>query len=435
MTGAGAFMAMLDTSVANLALLPLQENFRTSLGDVQWVVTGYLIALAVSMPMTGWLCRQFGHGRVWQMSMTGFVAASALCALSETSLMLSLARGLQGLAAGIMVPSGQAVLASVSERRQLGRLMGTVGFAVALGPALGPGVGGVLIETVSWRGLFWMNVPIGAVAIVAGRYLVPAGDGKPSSRLDAKGLLLCAVGFPLVLFGLAEISTANINWQALVSVFLGGAFLNWALQHFRHVDAPLINLALFSRPGFAGAAATAGLTGAAMYSGLLLFPIYLQVELNFGDIKTGGMLLVMGLGAAIALPFAGYLTDRYGPAAVSGSGAVLLLLGTLPFGVWPIWAATPIAALLCLRGIGLALAQMPAMTAAFTVVQETETGDAATLVNVVQRVGGALGATAMVLVIELGGTTQNGALAFPLLTLLAAGPVLTSFWLRPAGRM
>ncbi|MEC9404855.1 MAG: MFS transporter, partial [Pseudomonadota bacterium] len=147
-------MAMLDTSVANLALLPLQENFRTSLGDVQWVVTGYLIALAVSMPMTGWLCRRFGHDRVWQMSMTGFVAASALCALSETSLMLSLARGLQGLAAGIMVPSGQAVLASVSERRQLGRLMGTVGFAVALGPALGPGVGGVLTETVSWRGLF-----------------------------------------------------------------------------------------------------------------------------------------------------------------------------------------------------------------------------------------------------------------------------------------
>ncbi|MEP4371942.1 MAG: MFS transporter, partial [Alloalcanivorax venustensis] len=137
--GAGAFMAMLDSTVANLALESIRADLASPLATVQWVVTGYLIALAVSLPAAAWLGSRFGYGRVWGWSLAGFVGGSVLCALAPEPGTLIAARFLQGLAAGIMVPAGQAVIGATAERNQLGRLMGTLGLVIALGPALGPG--------------------------------------------------------------------------------------------------------------------------------------------------------------------------------------------------------------------------------------------------------------------------------------------------------
>lgn len=418
-TGSGAFMAMADSTVANLALETIRIDLGASLASVQWVATGYLIALAVSLPLTGWLGRRFGQSRLWILTTLIFIVASILCALSSELWQLVVARCLQGLAAGLMVPVGQALLSALADRRQLGRLMGTVGFAVALGPALGPGFGGMLIDALSWRWLFWINIPVGVLALIAARTMLPPDEASRESPLDGRGLVVMGFGLPLLLYGAAEIGASGLSSTALVAFALGMVLTAIFIRHARKSTEPLIDMRLLGRPGFTMAVVTAGLTGAAMYGGLLFFPLYSQDALQQTPTEAGLMLLVMGLGSALALPFAGALTDQRGPALICLAGSALLVIGTAPFLALPLLPVVGLAILLLLRGIGLALAQMPAMTAAYGAVEKNETGDAATLVNIGQRLGGALGAITVVIILEQGPPGDGAGFQWALVVLLA----------------
>ena len=431
-TGSGAFMAMLDSTVANLAIDTISREFDAPLADVQWIATSYLIALALSLPLTAWLARRFGSSRLWVAAILVFVAASVLCGISRGLTTLIVARCLQGLAAGLMVPVGQSVLSEAADRQQLGRLMGTVGFAVALGPALGPGLGGVLIDHLSWRWLFWINAPVGIAAAVAAKHVLPPGEASCANRLDITGLLLVGLGLPLVLYGGAEIGASGVTASSIFSLTLGIALTFAFIIHARRSIAPLIDILLFRRAGFAAAVLTASLTGAAMYGGLLLIPLFLQDGLNQSPTDAGLMLFVMGLGSAVILPIAGNLTDRFGALAVCLVGSILLLLSTAAL-LWPSMLALALIPLLFARGGGLALAQMPAMTASYAAVVKNETSDAATIINIAQRLGGALGAISTVIVLEQAANTDHR-LAYgwglSLLVLFAAGSIVTSTLLK-----
>ena len=330
-SGAGAFMAMLDATVANLALEAIRADLAAKLALVQWVATGYLVALAVSLPAAAWLGSRYGYGRLWAVSLAGFVVASALCALAPGPLTLIGARLLQGLAGGLMVPAGQAVIGSTAGPRQLGRLMGTLGLVVALGPAVGPAVGGLLLEVASWRWLFWVNVPIGVAALIAARGLVPAGSRDAGRVLDGIGLALLGIGLPLLLYGATEIGASGVTAITVLAVVVGALLATGFVLGALRTSAPLVDLRLLRRKTFAAATATAGLTGANMYGGLLLLPLYLQLAAGRDTAETGLWLLAMGLGSAVALPLAGTLTDRYGAGSVTLAGAGLLAVTTVPF--------------------------------------------------------------------------------------------------------
>ncbi|MBN1240798.1 MAG: DHA2 family efflux MFS transporter permease subunit [Gammaproteobacteria bacterium] len=394
-TGAGAFMAMLDSTVANLALESVRADFGATLPLVQWIVSAYLIALAVSLPAAGWLGSRYGYGRVFAAALAGFVATSALCGVAPGPLTLIASRVAQGLAAGLMVPAGQAVLGSTAAPNQLGRLMGTLGLVVALGPAIGPVIGGFVLEIASWRWLFWINVPVGAAALVAARNVLPRGTPNAARALDVAGLALLAIGLPLLLFGAAEIGSDGASIAPLLAVGIGGALIAGFVSRSRGLRHPLIDLRLLRGRIFGAATVTTGLTGANMYGGLLLLPLYLQLAADRSLGETGAMLLAMGLGSAAVLPAAGALTDRYGAGRVALVGAALLIATLLPFLAATAPSTAALAALLAARGAGLALAQMPAMTAAYASAGAERMGDAATLVNIVQRVGSALGAVAL----------------------------------------
>ena len=401
------------------------------------MTTGYLIALAVSLPLTGWLGRRIGDGRVWKASILAFVLASIVCVLAQSVTHLIVARCLQGLAAGLMVPAGQAVLASTAERRQLGRLMGVVGFAIALGPALGPAFGGVLIDTGSWRWLFLINGPVGVAALIGAARLVPPGNRSKEARIDARGLMLIGFGLPLLLYGAAEIGSSTIGMLSLAILVLGTVLTCAFVVHAIRTPDPLIDVALLARSGFAAPVVTAGLTGAAMYGGLLLLPIYLQRSLGQTSTEAGLMLMVMGLGSACLLPAAGALTDRHGPRAVSLTGCGLLVLATIPFLVSAAIARPAIILVLVTRGAGLALAQMPAITAAYNQVDETRTADAATLINIAQRLGCALGAIAMAAVIEQFGVFASARayqFAFGALAAMSFGALLAATRIKARGQ-
>lgn len=428
-------MAMLDSTVANLALESIRADFSATLPLVQWVVTGYLIALAVSLPLVAWLGGRFGQGRLWAAGLAGFVLASALCALAPGPLWLIGARVLQGLAGGLMVPAGQAVIGASVERRQFGRIMGTLGLVVALGPAIGPAIGGLLLDVASWRWLFWINVPIGIAALAFGYGRVPGGARDAGRAFDAAGFLLLGSGLPLVLYGAGEIAAGVLRASGLGALSCGVLLIAVFARRTLRRAAPLIELRLLRRPAFAAAAATAGLTGANMYGGLLLVPLYLQNVAALGAADTGFLLLAMGLGSALVLPLAGALTDRLGAGAVCLAGAGLLLVATLPFAgpdVLPAWLLAP---LLVLRGIGMALGQMPAMTAAYAAARADEMGDAASLVNIVQRIGGAGGAVLVVAVLAQAGAGAAGhRFAFLALAVLSCATLVTGLALRRAAR-
>jgi EmrB/QacA subfamily drug resistance transporter len=422
-TGAGAFMAMLDSTVANLALETLRGDFASTLPAVQWVTTGYLIALAVSLPAAGWLGIRHGPGRIWAASLAAFVGASTICAVAPSVPALLGGRVLQGLAAGLMVPTGQAVIAAAAGPAQLGRLFGVLGLAVALGPALGPAAGGLLLEVASWRWLFIINVPIGIAALIAARGLVTTGTSRAARAPDPLGFGLLALGLPLLLYGATKASADALTALPVVAVAVGIALVAAFIASALRRGSALVDLRLLRRPAFAAATAATGLTGANMFAGLLLVPLYLQLAAGFDTGATGLMLLAMGLGSAVALPVAGSITDRFGAAPVTLAGAALLLVTTLPFllaGHLPAWVLTLV---LVTRGVGLAWAQMPPTTAAYASVSRAQIADATTLVNIVQRVGGALGATGVVIVLDrAGGSANSGAYAwaFGCLALIAA---------------
>lgn len=409
-TGAGAFIAMLDSTVANLAIESIRDDLASTLPVIQWVVTGYLLALAVSLPATGWLGSRYGHGRVWGISLAVFTLGSALCAIAPGPLTLIAARLLQGLAAGLMVPAGQAILGSVAGPKQLGRVMGSIGLVVALGPALGPAFGGFLLEVASWRSLFWINVPLGGITLIAARGLVPAGAISNERSPDWKGLILIGFGLPLLLYGANEIGSAGISTLTLLAIGFGVIFSAGFILNSAVVSAPLIDLSLLRHGTFSAATSTAGLTGANMYGGLLLLPLYLQLMAGQDTIEAGLMLLAMGLGTAVALYFGGMLTDRYSAGPVTLAGAALLLVSTVPFLFFNTFSITTLIIVLVARGVGLALAQMPAYTAAYASVTDKQMGDAATLVNIVQRIGGAVGAIGLVITLaQFGGRTDTAA--------------------------
>ena len=432
-TGAGAFMAMLDSTVANLALESIRSDFGTTLAVVQWVSTGYLGALAVSLPAAAWLGGRFGYGRIWAVSLALFVMASAFCAVATNPLMLVTARLLQGLAGGLMVPSGQAVIGAVAGSRQLGRIMGCLGLVIALGPAIGPAVGGYLLDVASWRWLFWINVPFGIAALLAAIRIVPEGREDPGRLLDFTGLLLLSLGLPLLLYSATEIGVAGIVPVAILAGTFGAVLVAVFILRTLNARHPLIDLHLLGIRRFAAATVMTGFTGANMYGGLLLLPLYLQIVLGLEPGATGGWLLLMGLGCAVALPVAGSLTDRLGAGPVSLTGAGLLLISTIPFLFPAALSDGVLATALVARGVGLSLAQMPAVATAYSAARTHEMGDATTLVNIVQRVGGAIGAVAIVIILQqvkILSTTEAYISAFAALGLLSLLSLATAMVLQ-----
>lgn len=446
----GAFMSQLDASVVNVGLDTVAGDLGAGLGAAQWVATGYLLALGVSLPACGWLVRRFGAGRVWLWSLVGFTLSSGLCALAWDLPSLVGLRVVQGLSAGLLIPAGQTVLGQAVGPGRLGRVMATLGIAVTMGPTLGPTVGGLTLEVASWEWLFLLNVPFGLLALVAGLRLVPRGGAVAVRPLDWPGLTLLSLGLPLLVFGTTSWGEQRSLAAAgvLLPLLAGAASLAWFGARSRRAiraeagtvsdgrdrrPAPAVDLRLFANRTFAAAGATSAFTSATMFGAALVLPLYFQLGRGEDAMTTGLSLIVLGAGSAIALPFTGRLVDRHGGGIVSVVGGLAAIGTTLPFAVLDVNADWRIVqVLLLVRGIAIALAVMPATTAAYRAVRPAQLPDATTLVNIVSRIGGALGGALFTVV--LAGRLDGGAQAalhttFWWLTAASVLGLAASFWL------
>lgn len=435
----GAFMSGLDSSVVNTALPSIADDLDTSISAVQWVANGYLLAFAASLPAAAWVGRRIGVGRLWLFALAGFTLTSVLCALAPTAGWLVAARVLQGMTAGVLIPAGQTVLGQAVGPARLGRLMAALGVAVTLGPALGPVVGGLIVDAASWPWVFLVNLPLGAAGLVFGWRLVPRSQPIPQPPLDWLGLVLVSVGVPLLVYGAAAwgdgCPTAFPVWLPLV---LAAAALAGFVRRSLTVPFPVTDLRLLTSIPYRAAVVTSACTGAALFGSGLIFPLYYQLARGADPLTSGLLLIALSLGTILVLPVSGRLVDRYGPGRVGLVGAVLTLAATLPFALLPVTAPEGwLQALLLLRGAAVALAVVPATTAAYKAVTPEQLPDATTQVNIVQRVGGALGGAIAVVVAAAslpGDPSEGFQRAFWFLTLISAVSLASACWLRLAER-
>jgi EmrB/QacA subfamily drug resistance transporter len=400
----GMFMTILDTTIVNVALETLSRDLNSPLSTIQWVSSGYLLSLAIVIPLAGWTTERFGSKRVWMISIAVFGVSSALCGLAWSDGSLIFFRVLQGFGGGMIMPVGMSLLAQTAGPKHVGRVMSVIGVPMLLGPILGPVLGGAIVGAASWRWIFFVNVPVAAIALVlAARRLSPDAGRADAGRLDWRGFLLLAPGLVGIVFGLSETETqGGISHPLALGPIVAGLVLVgvFAIYSYR-TTRPLIDVHLFRSGGFSAATATTFFVGAALFGAFLLLPLYYQVARGASPLTAGLLMAPQGLGAALAMPISGRLTDRIGGGRVALFGTTVVALATIPFA--SVGAHTSYALLgvfQFVRGIGMGSAMMPAMAAAFAVLRSAQVPRAAGALNAIQRVGGAVGTALMAVVLE-----------------------------------
>jgi EmrB/QacA subfamily drug resistance transporter len=399
----GSIMSILDTTIVNVALATLSHDLHCTITQVQWVVTGYMLALAAVIPVSGWASRRFGARTVWMVSLVLFVAGSALCGFASSINELILFRVLQGLGGGMILPVGQMIMADAAGPKRMGRVMSISAVPAMLAPVLGPTLGGVIIQNLSWHWIFFVNIPIGIAAMIAAVRILPRVKPVPAGKLDARGRGLMASGLVLLTYGLAEVgSTGSFTaTKVLVPCAAGVALVGTFIWHALRVPRPLLDLRLYRRTTFASASFAMFCLGAALFGGMILLPLYWQEIRHETVVATGLLTAPQGLGMALVMPIAGRLADRRGGGPLALFGVILTTVTTIPFGfVTPHTSIVWLSFWMFLRGAGIGFAFMPAMTAAFASLERKELSDATPQMNVLQRVGGSIGTAVLAVVLQ-----------------------------------
>jgi EmrB/QacA subfamily drug resistance transporter len=390
-------MSILDTTVVNVAINTLSRDFDTSLSTIQWIVTGYTLALATVIPLTGWGADRFGTKRLYMLSIGLFLAGSALSGAAWSAGSLIVFRVLQGLGGGMLMPAGMTILTRAAGPQRVGRVMAIMGVPMLLGPILGPILGGWLVDDVSWRWIFFINLPIGAFALFFSLRVLPKDEPQPSERLDVLGLFLLSPSLALMIYGLAQSSTDGFgSAKVLVPALVGLALLIAFVRHALHKSNPLIDLRLFLNRTFTTASVTLVLMVISVFGAMLLLPLYFQAVRGESALQSGLLLAPQGIGAMLMMPIAGYLTDKTGIGKIVIPGMTLIALSTLWLtqleGDTSYWA---LSADLFVMGMGMGFAMMPLFSGAMQTLRKAAVARASTTLNILQQVAASIGTAVM----------------------------------------
>ncbi|NNH75655.1 DHA2 family efflux MFS transporter permease subunit [Nocardia uniformis] len=406
-----ATMTILDSTIVNIALTVLSEEWRTPLSTVQWVAAAYLLALSTVIPLTGWLTHRWGAKRVFVYALVLFVVGSALCAAAWSAASLIVFRVVQGLGGGLILPVAMIILVEAAGPNRQGKAMSAAGAPMLLGPILGPLLGGLLIDSAGWRWIFLINVPLGLIAVLAAAWVLPAGRaGNPEREIDTAGLVLLSGSAGLLVYALSKAGGLGEFTDPHVYLpLVGGATLATAVVgRWMRDGSAILDLSMFRSAAVSLAAGIQFLFAIAFFGLMMLIPLYLQVVRDFSALFTGVMVVPYGVGAAIAMPMTGAIADRSGARNVTVAGLVLLLVGSASLCF--IGADTPLLLLGAAQfvlGVGMAGTMVPSMTAAYQHLPPGQVLDATSLFNVISRIGGAVG-VAVLSVVLIGGAGAEG---------------------------
>jgi EmrB/QacA subfamily drug resistance transporter len=405
----GAIMSILDVTVVNVAINALAQEFETSLTTIQWVATGYTLALATVIPLTAWGAERFGTKRLYMVSIALFVIGSALAGTAWDATSLIVFRVLQGLGGGMLMPIGMTILTRAAGPHRVGRVMSVIGVPMLLGPIFGPILGGWLVDDFSWRWIFFINTPIGIAALVLAARLLPRDGVGARLPLDYRGVALLSPGLALLIYGLAE-SGAHGGFghaQVLAPSIAGALLLATFVWHALRTPTPLVDLRLFANRVFSASIVTMVLMILAVFGGMLLLPLYLQVVRGESALETGLLLAPQGLGAMLAMPIAGRLADRTGIGRIVPVG--LAIIAVTFWWLTGLQAGTSYLDLgiaLFFMGLGMGFTMMPTFTGALQTLRRASIASASTTLNITQQVGASIG-TAVMTVILTGAMTSR----------------------------
>jgi EmrB/QacA subfamily drug resistance transporter len=386
-TIAGAFMTQLSTTMVNVSLSSLGAELHASLSAMQWVTSGYLLALALMLPLNGWLVERIGAKALYLWCFAAFTLSSTLCGLAWSANTLIAFRVLQGMSGGLLAPMTQMMIARAAGKH-MARIMGYAVVPILLAPLLGPVIAGAILQYASWRWLFLVNLPVAAVAIVLAIFFLPDDLEETKQRgLDLVGFALLSPGLVLFLYGSEHMGERIGQITVALSIVLLAMFFVVAI---RKGDRALIDLQLFKGKTFAAATVAQFMSNGISFAGQMLIPVYLISACGRSPSATGWLLAPLGVGMICSYPWMGALTRRFGIRKLSAVGAFLALAGTLPF-VWLASHGLNVAVLACalfLRGVGLSAVGIPSISAAYASVKRRDLPMATTSLNIVQRLGG-----------------------------------------------
>jgi EmrB/QacA subfamily drug resistance transporter len=425
----GSIMSILDTTIVAVALATLGRDFHVSVSTIQWVTTGYLLSLAVVIPITGWAVDRFGAKLMWMSSLVLFIAGSSLCGLAWSANSLIAFRVLQGIGGGMLLPVGQSILARAAGPQRMGRVMSVIGVPMVMGPIMGPVIGGLIVSNFSWRWIFYINVPIGIVTLIVSSRWLGDTEAKIKSTFDTLGFCLLSPGLAALVYSLSEVGVTGsfTSTPVIISFLLGIGLMVGFVLHALRVKNPLLDLRLFKNRNFAIANICIFVLGATLFGSMFLLPLYYQIARGQSPWVAGLLMAPQGIGAACIMRWSGSITDRVGPRRVVPFGIILMAVATIPFAfVTGQTNEMLLAATLFARGLGLGLSMMPITAAAYFDLSHAVIPKASTTMNIVRQVGGSVATALFAVVLQrqivdnLGTGAKSGGLILSTTTKLPA---------------
>jgi EmrB/QacA subfamily drug resistance transporter len=421
----GAIMSILDITVVSVALPTFQSEFNATYAEVAWTMTGYTLALATVIPLSGWAADRFGTKRLYMLAILLFTLGSALCATADSIGQLIAFRVLQGLGGGMLMPLGMTIMTRAAGPQRIGRLMAVLGVPMLLGPIGGPILGGWLIDTASWHWIFLINVPIGAIALVYAYFALPKDAAEPSESFDFVGMLMLSPGLALFLYGVSSLpETGTVTATKVWTTMLAGALLviGFVLYSFkpRH---PLLDLRLFRNRNLTIASVSLFVFIVAFMGAGLLFPSYFLQVRGESTLDAGLLMAPQGIGAMLTMPIAGNLADRIPVGRTVPFAMALIAVGFFAFTqVGTDTSYVLLGGSLFVMGLGMGGTMMPIMTSALRTLSHSDTARGSTLVNILQQIGSSVGAATMSVILT---SRLNGSAPIPGLTDPRSGEPVT----------
>ncbi len=389
----GTFMAMLDSNIVNVGLPKMMAVFGESQDNIEWILTAYMLTLGVVMLLSGYLGDAFGYKKVFMASLTLFVVGSTLCGMAWSLNSMIIARIIQAIGGGLMLPLGNALLFKYSPRKKIGMVMGIFGVSIMFAPAIGPCLGGYIVDNMSWRMIFYINLPVGIINLILASVNLKETDIIKGKNFDKLGLLFSTLGFFSLLLALSKAASEGWNSPLIIGLFVVSAvgLSIFVIIELRHPE-PILELRVFQNPVFTISILIMSVVSIGMFGAMFLIPLYIQNVLGFSATTSGLIMFPAAVASGIVMPIAGRIYDKMGARLVVFVGLAIMTYTTYMLHVLDL--ATSFAVLIfwfAFRGVGMGLCNMPIMTAGLNTVPQPLIGKASSIFNVMRQVSASMG--------------------------------------------